>query len=525
MPLTPMDVYGKALTMAEWRRLIDDAYSGRLTVPIVNIDESNGSHFDAVFVGGGSAGRFGAAVLKSLGGRPLIVERWPFLGGSCPHQACVPHHLMSEAAKELDQAQALAGRLWYPEFNPKAASILELVELFRSQRSGPHAHMNWQSSEQLGIEFVVNAEAKVIDANTVRVAGRDFTAGALVLATGARTAMPGIPGEDLPGVFDFASFIEDLDYEPTKIAVIGGSKVAVEYGSYYQATGTPTTIICRGEPLTSGGPGLMDDDMRAYVVDGMQLRGIELLDHSTATRIVGTDHVEGVEVTTPDGPRFIEADFVLIGTGERATRHSFADTLPLTYDDDGFVVVDSRMRTNIPNVYAAGDLIGAPMEMFKSRRSGTTAARNIMGVDSEFHYADIPDFLHTTYEVSWAGLGERAARETLDEVVTIQLPPAGMDASDTPLPMAEGSMIYGFTLPERTGFQKCVIDAKTRRVVGVHHAGYGAKDAFQYLHQLINRPGGLTIDELGDFNELYVSPDYFIGYARLRSGQAELNSM
>lgn len=520
-----MNVYGSGLTLNDWRELIDDAYSGRTTDPIVNIDESLDLHFDAIFVGGGSAGRFGAAVLRSLGGRPLIVERWPFLGGSCPHQACVPHHLMSEAAKELDQAQALAGQLWYPEFDSKAASILELVELFRSKRSGPHSHMNWQSSDQLDIEFVVNAEATVLDANTVEAAGRRFTAGALVLATGARSALPGIPGEDLPGVFDFASFIEDLDYEPTKIVVIGGSKVAAEYGSYYQATGTPTTILARGEFLKSGGPGLMDDDMREYVVDGMRQRGIELLEHSTATRIVGTDRVEGVEVMTPEGPVFIEADFVLLGTGEKPTRHSFIDTLPLEYDENGFVVVDSRMRTNIPNVYAAGDLIGAPMEMFKSRRSGTTAARTIMGVDSEFHYADVPDFLHTTYEVSWAGLSERAAREKYGDVVTIQVPPVGMDPGDTSLPMAEGTMIYGFTLPERTGFQKCVIDAKTRKVVGVHHAGYGAKDAFQYLHQLIIRPGGLTIDELGDFNELYISPDYFIGYSRLRSGEAHLTSM
>jgi 2-oxopropyl-CoM reductase (carboxylating) len=110
-------------------------------------------------------------------------------------------------------------------------------------------------------------------------------------------------------------------------------------------------------------------------------------------------------------------------------------------------------------------------------------------------------------------------------VVTIQVPPPELAPGETPLPMAEGSMIYGFTLPERTGFQKCVVDARSRRVVGVHHAGYGAKDAFQYLHYLISRPGGLTVDELGDMNELYISPDYFIGYARLRSGQAELTSI
>jgi dihydrolipoamide dehydrogenase len=460
-----------------------------------------------------------------MGGRALVLERWPFLGGSCPHQACVPHHLFSEAARELDQAQALQGRLWYGKFDPAAASILELVELFRSQRSGPHAHMNWQSAEQLDIEYVLNAEARVVDARTVTAAGQTFTTDALVLATGARAATLGIPGENLPGVFDYATFIEDLDYEPSRIAVIGGSKVAVEYASFYRATGTPTTIISRSSLLTTAGPGRMDEDLRAFIVDGMRSRDVRLLEHSQATAIVGADRVEGVRVATPQGELHVEADFVLVATGEHPNVAGFAPALPVEYDRDGFVVVDSRMRTSVPGVYAAGDLIGPPMEMFKSRRSGTTAARTIMGVDSEFRFADIPDFLHTTYEVTWAGLGEQAARDSLEQVITIQVPPPGMEPADTPLPMAEGSMIYGFTLPERTGFQKCVIDARTRRVVGIHHAGYGAKDAFQYLHHLMSRPGGLTIDELGDMNELYVSPDYFIGYARLRSSQPELSGM
>jgi dihydrolipoamide dehydrogenase len=520
-----VDVHSAGLSIADWRTIIDDAYCGTLQGPVSNFDPSLGSHFDAIFVGGGSAGRFGAAVLRSLGGRPLVLERWPFLGGSCPHQACVPHHLFSEAARELDQARALQGRLWYPEFDPGAASILELVELFRAQRSGPHAHMNWQSAEQLGIEFVVNTEAEVLDTRTVRAGGQTYSADALVLATGSRATLPGIEGETLPGVFDYASMIENLDYEPRRIAVIGGSKVAVEYGSFFRAVGRPTTIVSRSDLLTSAGPGRMDPDLRRFVVDGMRLRDVEVLEHSVATRIVGDGRVEGVEVVTVDGPRVIEADFVLLGTGEEPITESFASALPLVYDERGFVAVDARMRTNIDGVYAAGDVIGPPMEMFKSRRGGTTAARTIMGVDAEFRYDDIPDFLHTTYEVTWAGLTEKEARARYGEVVTIQVPPAGMAPGDTPLPMAEGSMLYGFTLPERTGYQKCVIDAASRKVVGIHHAGYGAKTAFQYLHHLMSRPEGLTIDQLGDMNELYISSEYFIGYARLRANQGALTGM
>src|ERR1700726_2292026 len=151
---------GAPLTVGEWTVLIDDivAHPQDNTEPLWNVatPEEDDREYDAIFVGGGASGRFGSAYLRARGGRQLTIDAWPFLGGSCPHQACVPHHLFSEAAKELDQAQALAGRLWYGKFDPAAASILELVALFRSQRSGPHAHMNWQSAEQLGIESVMN---------------------------------------------------------------------------------------------------------------------------------------------------------------------------------------------------------------------------------------------------------------------------------------------------------------------------------------------------------------------------------
>jgi pyruvate/2-oxoglutarate dehydrogenase complex dihydrolipoamide dehydrogenase (E3) component len=116
-----------------------------------------------------------------------VVDKWPFLGGSCPHQACVPHHLFSEAAREMDYMRWNSGTLWFPEFDDKRASIRDMVELFKAGRNNPHAFMNWQSKEQLGMEYILNAEATVIDANTVEVAGKRYTTRNIVLGTGART--------------------------------------------------------------------------------------------------------------------------------------------------------------------------------------------------------------------------------------------------------------------------------------------------------------------------------------------------
>jgi dihydrolipoamide dehydrogenase len=521
-----MNITDQSPSLVNWRELIDRAEVGEIAEPIVNIDRDDPREYDAIFIGGGAGGRFGSAYLRALGGRQLVVDRWPFLGGSCPHQACVPHHLFSEAARELDLARWMSGKLWFPEFDDERASIREVVELFRAGRNTAHAFMNWQSKEQLGMEYVLNAPAVVVDAHTVEVAGERFTARTLVLGTGARTHWPDIPGIGQPGVFDFASLIEELDYEPKRCVIIGGSKVAIEYGSFFQATGCPTTIVSRSPLMATASLHHVDEDLRRYVVAGMRRRGMTILEGAEPIEVVGNGRASGVTVRLADGTlEMLPADFVFVGTGERANSDPYVAALGVDVDDRGSIVVDRTMQTSVPGVYAIGDLIGPPLEMFKARKCGMTAARNIMGIPYELDLSEYPDFLHSTYEITWVGLSEAEARERYDNVIVIQMPPAGVEFEDLPLPCSEGTMLYAFTRPELTGFQKCVIDADSRRVVGAHHVGFGAKDAFQYLDHLIHRAEGLSIDEMAEMNELFLNPEHFIQLCRLRAGNRELVSL
>ena len=199
------------------------------------------------------------------------------------------------------------------------------------------------------------------------------------------------------------------------------------------------------------------------------------------------------------------------------------EALGVAVDSTGAVLVDERLRTSVPNVYAVGDLIGAPMEMFKARKSGTYAARAIMGEDVTYRPADWPDFLHTHYEVSWLGLGEEEARRRYRNVVVLKMPPDNPNGLDIGLPASDRTMLYAMARPHMSGFQKLILDGDSRRVIGAHHVGYGAKDAFQYLNAMVKR--GLTIDELGDMDELFLNATYFIQLARLRAGQSVLRSM
>ena len=526
-----MDIFGKPMfpALGDWGGIVDDYLQNPHDEPIWNVapPEEDDREFDAIFVGGGGAGRFGGAFMRARGGRPLVIEKWPFLGGSCPHEACVPHHILSECATELDRARWFSDQLWFPKFDPKNVSILEIIELVKEGRSNAHGLMNMQTKEQLDVEYILNAWATVIDKNTVEVCGQQFKCKNLVLATGVRTNWPDIRGIKLKGVYDFATLLEDLDYEPSRCVIIGGSKVAMEYGSFFQAAGVQTTILTRSPLMRTQNLHHVDEDLRKYVIEMMEVRGIEIFHGVEPLEIVGNGKASGVRFRAKDGKEVtLDTDFVFVATGERPTAMSteFATKLGCELDERGFVKVNKRMQTSVPGVYAVGDLTGPPMEQFKARHAGCTAARNIMGEDYEWDCSEYADFLHTTYEVVWCGLSEAEAREKYDHVVKIQLPPDGVPHEFCAFPAGEGTMMYACRFPEFTGFAKLVIDATSRKIVGAHYCGRGVKNVFQYLDHLIRRPEGITIDEMGALNELQVN-ELFIQLCRLRAGNAELRDL
>ena len=463
-----MDIRDRHLNLAEWNDLIERSLADPDSEPILNLDPDDPDPlYDAIFVGGGAGGRFGAAYMSAMGGRPLIVDAWPFLGGSCPHQACVPHHLFSEAAEELDRMRWFSDELFFPKFDASRASILELVRLFLAGRGSAHAFMNWQTKEQLDV-VLRPQRARDDRRRPHRPGGRADVPGEEPGA-GHRgpPGHPDVPGLDLHGVYDFVSVVEELDFEPTRCVVIGGSKVAMEYGSFFHATGCDTTMVSRSPVMRSASLHHIDEDLRQYVVGGMRERGMEILEGAEPVSVRGSTDTErsgagpsssgsvrSIVVRLASGEeREIECDMVFLGLGELPETTEARAVLGIEVGPTGRVVVDDRMRTTVPDVYAIGDLIGGPMEMFKARKSGVTAARNIMGEELEFDFSEYPDFLHTTYEVSWVGLTEAEAREACDEVIVIQMPPyvEGLDTQHLPLPCAEGTMLYAFSRPSSPG--------------------------------------------------------------------------
>lgn len=510
-------------TVSQWLKQIDACFAaGKHGEPIVNVNTDDQREFDAIFLGGGAAGRFGAAYLRAMGGRPLIIDSWPFLGGSCPHHACVPHHVFSDVAAQLLLERTFSGQLWFQDMNNKTVSMMAIIEMFRRGRTGPHAFMNFQSKEQLDLEFVLNAPGTILDSHTVSSAGRIYTARNIVLATGARPKTPTIEGHHFKGVFNHATLVDALDYEPgTTAVVVGGGKTAIEYACFFNATGRRTIVVSKNLPLSM----IPDGETRSYLMARMQEQGMEFLQASELIAIQADLHgrVSSVKISTPSGELNIKTDFVFLGLGQTANSGQAQAALGVNIDNKGFVEVNSRMQTSVPDVYAVGDLVGFPMEMFKARKGGVCAVRNIMGEETHYHIADYPDFLHTHYEVCWLGMGEEQCRQQYANVVVLKLPPDNPDGHHVALPAGDRMMLYAMMKPHLSGFQKLVIDGDSRRILGAFHVGCGAKDGFQYLAPMVRR--GLTVDELGEMDELFLNPSYFIQLCRLRAGSKVLRGL
>jgi pyruvate/2-oxoglutarate dehydrogenase complex dihydrolipoamide dehydrogenase (E3) component len=518
-----MNIRDEHLTIGDWSTRIDgllEASAGG--VPLFNVNDDDKREYDAIFLGGGAGGRFGAAYLRAMGGRQLIIEKWPFLGGSCPHNACVPHHLFSECAAQLMLERTMSGRLWFQNMTGVRTSIKDVVDVFRKGRVGPHAIMNYQSKEQLDLEYVLNAQGTILDRHTVEVAGRRFRAKNLVLGLGARPQPLPCPGADLKGVYDYVNLVETLDYEPGgTVVVVGGSKTAVEYGCFFNATGRRTIMVVRSQLLKL----ISDDETRGYTIDRMKDQGMEIWEGAQIERLEADakGRVCAAIIHTPNGQQRVETDFVFSGLGEIPNSEMPAKVLGVEIGAKNEVIVNDRLQTSVANVYAIGDLIGGPMEMFKARKSGTYAARHIMGEQIAYDPKEWPDFMHTHYEVSWMGLGEEEARAKYRNIITIKMPPNTPDGLNVALPASDRTMLYAFLEPKMSGFQKLIIDEDSRRVVGAQHVGYGAKDSFQYLYQLMKQ--GLTIDQLGDMDELFLNPTHFIQLSRLRAGHRKLRDL
>ncbi|HEV3164397.1 MAG TPA: dihydrolipoyl dehydrogenase [Isosphaeraceae bacterium] len=414
--------------------------------------------YDLVVIGGGPAGYAGAIRAGQLGKRVLCVER-DKLGGICLNWGCIPTKALLTNA-HLVELIAHHGKA----FGYSGEPSWDFGQMIGRSR-GVADRLN-KGIEGLFRKYKVQwlqGAAKVTAPNTVQVGDKKVTAEAIMVATGVRPRP--LPGADYDGkaIITYKEAMS-LPQKPGSILIIGGGPIGLEFGYFYNAIGTKVTVI---ELLDRILPG-EDEEVSALLEKSLTKRGLAIHTKSKTGKVEKTDNGVRVAVETPQGPKTIEANVMLVAIGVLGNVEGvFDDKLGVELHKN-HIKVDKQFKTNVPGLYAAGDVIGPPWLAHVAHHEAICCVERICGhSDRYIDYTNIPGCTYTDPGVASVGLTERAAREAGHELRIGKFPF-----------IASGRALAS---DETEGFVKLIFEAKYGELLGAHLVGSQATELIAEL--------------------------------------------
>lgn len=410
---------------------------------------------DVVVIGGGPGGYVAAIRAAQLGKRTVCVEMDRTLGGTCVNVGCIPSKALLQSSEQFEFARLHAHE------HGIAFEALQL-DLGRMQRRKEAV----VSQNTRGIEFLFRkhrvvwerGQGTLLPGNIVEVAAEDgavtrYQATDVIIATGSTaTALPFLPFDEERVVSNVGAL--RFEQVPQHLVVIGAGVIGLELGSVWRRVGAKVSVI---ELMPTILPG-MDEDVVKEADRVFRRQGLEL---HPGTRVTGADaHEDRIVVHTErDGQaRDFEADRVLVAVGRRPALGGIdARLLGIALGERGEIRVDAQMRTNLPNVYAIGDVTGGKLLAHKAEEEGVVAAEVIAGLPTHMHWHSIPSVVYTWPEIASVGLTERELRDSGRAVKVGRFPFTANGRART--------------MGETSGFVKMIADAATDELLGCHMVG------------------------------------------------------
>lgn len=415
---------------------------------------------DILFLGAGPGGYVGALRAGRLGARVVIIEK-EHVGGTCLNVGCIPTKaLLStvEVVQHVKHAQefGISVQGYSVDFGKMMERKDKIVQQLRK-----------------GVEFLLKKDkvrlvrgiGKLLDAHTVEVTASDgktekITSRNIVIATGSVPALVPLSGLEIGESVWTSTELLSATAVPKRMLVVGGGYVGLEFGYTFASLGTDVTVVEMLPQIA----GTMDREVAAELEKTLKKGGLKIL---TNTTVVGAEDIPGgkrVKIKGPDGKEDqIEVEKVLISVGRKPFTEGIGlETLGIK-NERGRIIVDDRMQTNIPGVYAIGDCIGNPMLAHAASHEGLVAVANCMGHDERMDYRAVPGVIFTHPEVASVGLTEEEAREQHGDDVRVGKFPYSINGK-------------AMGMGERDGFAKVIADAKYGEVLGVHIIGPHATD-------------------------------------------------
>ncbi len=438
---------------------------------------------DALVIGAGPGGYVAGIRLGQLKVKTLVVEKEK-PGGVCLNVGCIPSKALINAAKYFDKLKHGAdmglladnirvdmGRMqsWKEEVVGKLTGGVR--QLLKGNgvdyRTGVAKLVGGNRAEGHRVEI----EGSGADAGKITVEAKN-----LVLATGSRPIE--IPGFKFDGerIVDSTGALA-FKQVPGRLVVIGGGYIGLEIGTLYAKLGAKVTVV---EALPAILPGT-DPELAAVVARKLKKLGVEVVTNAKAKSWTEKGDRAVVTVETGGGEATIDADKVLVAVGRRPNSEGLGLEAAGVKVEKGFVVVDRQQRTNVPGIYAIGDLVGQPMLAHKGSKEAEVAAEVIAGRRAEMDVRAIPAVIFTDPEIASAGITAEEAEKRGRQVKIGKFPFAAL-----------GRAIAN---ADTDGFVKAVVDAKTTEVLGIHVVGNGASDVIAEAALAIEM--GALADDVG----------------------------
>ena len=407
-----------------------------------------------VVIGAGPGGYTAAFRAADLGMDVVLIERWPVLGGVCLNVGCIPSKALLHAAKVIDDAEAMAAHgVVFGKPKIDAEKLRDWKNEVIGKLTGGLSTMAKQRKVR-----VLTGVAKFEAANRLRLDnGETVDFEQCIIAAGSEPVMlPNLP--DDPRIVDSTGALEIAPI-PKRLLVVGGGIIGLEMACVYNALGTEVSVVELMDQLMPG----TDKDLLRPFTKVVQDRYEAIMVKTRVTGMRAT--VPGIEVKFEGdkAPSVGVYDRVLVAIGRRANGDKLdAGKAGVNVDERGIIEVDKQMRTNVPHIFAIGDLAGGPMLAHKATHEAKVAAEVASGEKSYFDARTIPSVAYTDPEVAWIGLTELEAKEQ------------GIDYEKAQFPWAASGR--ALSLGRAEGFTKLLFDPQTDRVLGGAIVGPGAGD-------------------------------------------------
>ncbi len=368
---------------------------------------SNEIKTQVVVIGSGPAGYSAAFRAADLGLKTVIVERYPKLGGVCLNVGCIPSKALLHVAKVIKEAKALSCHgINFEEPKIDLPKVREWKEKVIGQLTNGLGGMAKLRKCQ-----IINGNGRFTGPNTLSIednkGGSSVIFENAIIAAGSKPIqLPFIPHND-PRIWDSTDALE-LKEIPKRLLLMGGGIIGLEMGMVYQALGSKVEVV---EMLDQVIPAADKDIIKTFTKATKDI--YKYIMETKVTAVEPKDR--GIEVTfeTKDGSTITnEYDAVLVAIG-RSPNGKFIDAekAGIEVTDQGFITVDKQLRTNVPHIYAVGDIVGQPMLAHKGVHEGHIAAEVIAGKKHFFEPKTIPSIAYTDPEVAWVGKTEKEANE------------------------------------------------------------------------------------------------------------------